>query len=372
MDLLPSVGGSGVPVVPRLGTTAIAITNRTPARTYEWRSSDPKGYAAWFEERKRIRVVSAGDIVSERRAHVEAVPKHMARMPLQRVVQILKRHRDMMFRAEKEIAPISVILTTLAAHAYRGESSVGEAFLGVVTRLEEHVERPKGRVRISNPIRPEENFADRWEGDALKERAFERWLVEAKALGRRIDQRSDRELETELADMLGESAARDSVRRFEERLGGRESAVLVEHREAAARTSEPGSLPLSGRLPHQQRVPWSERAKPCRVKICGDVVGGQGARRGPIESRQTRILPQAKLRFEVDTDAPGGSQYYWQVVNTGSDAALANNLRGGFEAGDRTKSETALYRGMHSIECFVVHGGECVGRSGPFLVRVGS
>ena len=84
------------------------------------------------------------------------------------------------------------------------------------------------------------------------------------------------------------------------------------------------------------------------------------------------MLPGASLEFEAVTNAPPGAEYFWQVVNTGDDALRADGLRGGFDRGERTRSEGALYRGMHSIECFVVYRGECVGRSGPFFVRIGA
>jgi hypothetical protein len=40
---------------------------------------------------------------------------------------ILKRHRDYSFTNRKEERPISVIITTLAAHSYNGEETIGRA-----------------------------------------------------------------------------------------------------------------------------------------------------------------------------------------------------------------------------------------------------
>ena len=51
--------------------------------------------------------------------------------PLQRVVQILKRHRDLMFNGD-ESKPISIIITTLAARAYNKETDVLDALVNVV------------------------------------------------------------------------------------------------------------------------------------------------------------------------------------------------------------------------------------------------
>lgn len=375
MDLLPSVCAGAErsrPAAPD-AATAIAITNRTDARRYEWRTSDPRGYRAWFHRRMQIRFDSHGVPLSERRVHIEAVPENGVRSPLQQVVRILKRHRDVMFLHDCEIAPISIILTTLAAHAYGGEASVGASFLGVVARLGAHVDRSGGRVCVPNPVRPEENFADRWEGDARKEVAFEEWLDEVQTLGDRLKGQPVEAVEGELADMLGESVARESVRRFTQRMDGRAPLLLAERQPAAATPPLPKEFPAleSVRAGHRRAPPWPDHATQCRVRVQGKVVGGPGAHRRVIESRRTRVLPGASLEFEAVTNAPAGAEYFWQVVNTGEDARRADGLRGGFDRGDRTRSEGALYRGMHSIECFVVYRGACVGRSGPFFVRIG-
>lgn len=59
---------------------------------------------------------------------------------MQRAVQILKRHRDTMFKENPDSKPISVIITTLSATYYNGS----------------------GSDVVLNPVNPEENFADRW------------------------------------------------------------------------------------------------------------------------------------------------------------------------------------------------------------------
>ena len=41
---------------------------------------------------------------------------------------LLKRHRDTMFRHKLDVAPISMIITNLAAHAYGGETDLAEEF----------------------------------------------------------------------------------------------------------------------------------------------------------------------------------------------------------------------------------------------------
>ena len=89
-----------------------------------------------------------------------------------------------------------------------------------------------------------------------------------------------------------------------------------------------------------------------------------------------RVLEKhGSLRFEATTTVSHPYKVYWQVVNTGKDAEKAKCLRGNFEHFERgglTKSERTLYKGTHSIECFIVKDNILVARSGPLLLRIGS
>jgi hypothetical protein len=58
------------------------------------------------------------------KANIEDVPEWRVKTPLQRAVQLLKRHRDVYFAGDYENRPISIIITTLAAHAYKNQENV--------------------------------------------------------------------------------------------------------------------------------------------------------------------------------------------------------------------------------------------------------
>jgi hypothetical protein len=81
------------------------------------------------------------------------------------------------------------------------------------------------------------------------------------------------------------------------------------------------------------------------------------------------------LTFDAHTTIQKPFKVFWQVVNTGNEAREARDLRGGFDegtvqAGGISRSETARYKGSHSIECFIVKDGYCVAKSGPFIVNI--
>jgi hypothetical protein len=84
-----------------------------------------------------------------------------------------------MFKDEPTFAPISMIITVIAARIYQGEPNVYAALRKIVDRMPEHIGTAK--PRIPNPVNPGEDFADRWAGDGRYEDNFWAWHSEAKA-----------------------------------------------------------------------------------------------------------------------------------------------------------------------------------------------
>jgi Second Messenger Oligonucleotide or Dinucleotide Synthetase domain len=91
------------------GGTCIVVPDR---KLKEWVASNPKGYAGWFDERARQIVIRR---LLERAAPLpDPKPAH-AKLPLRLCVQLFKRWRDIHY-GDTPLAPISIVLTTLAAH----------------------------------------------------------------------------------------------------------------------------------------------------------------------------------------------------------------------------------------------------------------
>lgn len=139
----------------------------------EWKPSNPKGYAEWFKEQMRTI-----QILMEKRAEVEPMPNAPLGMktPLQRSVQILKRHRDMVFKDDAENAPISIIITTLAAKAYKNQEDLFEALISIINGMLYEVDVEGGMPTVPNPMNPEENFAEKWLSDKERLAGFIKWL----------------------------------------------------------------------------------------------------------------------------------------------------------------------------------------------------
>ena len=162
---------------------AIAITDkRHPAYakvTTLWPTSNPRGFARWLESQMgTFADVRRRELVQRRvYATVEGVPTYELKTPLQRAIQLLKRHRDVMFADNSEPAPISIILTNLAGQAYGGEADVYDAVRGILARMLRYVraERP----RVPNPTHPDEDYADKWSKDPRLELSFLQWHSQA-------------------------------------------------------------------------------------------------------------------------------------------------------------------------------------------------
>jgi len=123
----------------------------------DWMISNPEGYAQWFESRmfEDMQIKAACEALQ-----VDDVPVYNTKTPLQRAVQILKRHRDTMFKENPDSKPISVIITTLSATYYNGSGSLETAFSSILSGLKQFAD--SGSDVVLNPVNPKENFADRW------------------------------------------------------------------------------------------------------------------------------------------------------------------------------------------------------------------
>lgn len=196
MDILPSLVCTGYDTVlekafsataldENYESLAIRITDNKQNNYYtdtvaeNWMKSNPFGYGRWFFNAADVSTLRKSMMLSEA---VNPVPKYnKEKLPLQRVVQILKRHRDMMFNGD-ENKPISIIITTLASNAYKKETSIIDALTNVVANMHNYIESrydPNlGKVIkwIPNPVNPEENFADKWVEHPQREKNFYKWL----------------------------------------------------------------------------------------------------------------------------------------------------------------------------------------------------
>ncbi|MEG0550301.1 MAG: nucleotidyltransferase [Vagococcus sp.] len=182
MDILPSVPlNSKITSDKNNLDTKIRITHKNESNEYLDKNSDPKSYREWFiKEMEQSFKKNRQFLAESRDVEIEKIKLSQVRTPLQMAIQILKRHRDVLFTGCDD-KPISIIITTLAAKAYNGEENLFEAIQNILENMEKFIEIDgTGSVIICNPTMKSENFADKWIEEPSKKDAFYTWLSKAK------------------------------------------------------------------------------------------------------------------------------------------------------------------------------------------------
>lgn len=137
------------------GGTCLVVPDR---RLCCWCPTNPAGFAEWFD----LQAVQ-GTRVQRRYAHtlVTEPMRRQMKATLRRVVQLMKRRRDIVFDGDQYCAR-SIVLTTLAAMEYDGEALCTDALVAVLDAIIAafgHLVMPPP---VPNPTNPAENFAEKW------------------------------------------------------------------------------------------------------------------------------------------------------------------------------------------------------------------
>lgn len=205
IDVLPSVPEH----IEIVEDTSIATTTRIKegniVKEYVWDSTDPLAFAQWFDN---INKKSYDSIQLNYRtilyesnkniyASVDDVPKELVKTKLQKIIQILKRHRDIRFvnSNNKDAKPMSMIITTLVATIYEHVNIEHEDIMATIKKIIEElakykalieheefvanglIQKVNGEWKIQNPV-ADENLADRWHEDNNKKaKAFFQWIT---------------------------------------------------------------------------------------------------------------------------------------------------------------------------------------------------
>ncbi len=342
---------------------SIAITDKTLMNyshiTEDWPVSNPVGYSKWFRKRQVAELRRIQESRSLMYASIEEIPVHKSRTVLQRSIQLLKRHRDILFSNDADHKPISIILTTLATHAYSGEDNLFDAIANILQNMEDHIEEREGVYWIQNPVNPLENFADKWAENPKLIEGFDKWLQHANHNLIQEFSGNGVQLFTEsLRNSLGNRAVNRAKTAFEAQYANKTFS------------SKRSIVPYA---PHKQEVQWPYWEEGS-VSISA-FIDKNGFRRENIPSGFESVPKGASLEFRAATNVKRPYHVFWQVVNTGDEARYSEDLRGDFYDGQISKgklirSEGTKYKGQHWAECFIVKSGVCVARSGEFIINI--
>jgi hypothetical protein len=362
MDVLPTIPNEERP------PTGILLTD-TELRL--WQKSNPVAYADWFYQRMKVVFEERRALLAESiQANVEEVPEWQVKAPLQTAVQILKRHRDIHFQNRDDVKPISIIITTLAARAYRNQSDVYEALTGIVQDIEMnwgepgYVENRNGNWWVPNPVDPDENFADKWNDHPERREAFLEWVRKVRAdFSRAARDATLEEAAEDLSHILGDRAIWAAAQNMGLQIFS--TLPVLAH-------SGP-QVPALGSTSHCLPPQWLERLS-YRASVSGGIYSKQYSGKKLWDLTSRPVPKNIWLRFAVTTNVPGPYEVQWQVVNTGREAALAEQLRGDFYTSEPNRNgvrwESTAYAGSHWVEAFIIKNGVCVARSGKKYVKV--
>lgn len=162
-------------------------------RLKTWKETNPKGYRQWFDIRAELqpRFNLKKAQFAEARAGVEAFPEPTQfKGILKRCVQLFKRHRDVYFSKKgRDLAPISIIITTLAAKSYAhcvsnfiydAEIDVLISVLRLMPKFIETLPIDGGKLFfVWNETTHGENFAEKWNTNRRLPQAFYDWNARA-------------------------------------------------------------------------------------------------------------------------------------------------------------------------------------------------
>lgn len=371
MDVLPAVKET----CQGMKEDAIAATNKAQNDTYSWITSNPRGFANWFYQINapafnEVKYFQKRAVFNRRQDlfdSVDDVPSIHVKTPLQRSIQLLKRHRDVRFSQSEieEFKPISMIITLVAAQCYQNEKTIFEFLKNLITTLDQQSQQLRndflfnkraahsvyslitrtddGKWSIPNPTNPGENFADRWHENAhARAKAFFQWVSWLQDDFINIDNFVE---EDRFIKSLVEVSPPKKV--------GSKVNFNVHHK-------EPLNYPLLINKGYLAEIKASQKTN---------------IRWERFDSGQT-LLKGKSLKFVLKTDVPEPFHVYWQIVNTGQEAKIAGQLRGEISK-HNTVNTTSIYRtestsyiGDHWVEAFIVKNNVCVAKTGEFIVSI--
>ncbi|MBX3168178.1 MAG: nucleotidyltransferase [Candidatus Eremiobacteraeota bacterium] len=142
----------------------------------QWLTANPLGIGSWFESRCITTHLFEAKMAQK---SIAEVPAYTWKTPLQKAIQVLKRHRDRTFRDNPEFAPSSMIITVLAALAYKGTVTLTDSLNDILSDFTAGL-TSRG-CRLPNPTNQEEDFAEKWKLRPALETNFFSWLAQARS-----------------------------------------------------------------------------------------------------------------------------------------------------------------------------------------------
>ena len=360
LDILPAIPNKSTVFttedLQNLYNKEICITDNTRPDyrifSNSWQKSNPQEYANWF--RSMMQKSHLPKIVNEMRDSVEDVPIYKYDSVLQKVIKLLKRHRNIRYKQDED-KPISVIITTLAAKAYNGENDIYNALVTISNTMQYYIEyRNNGEYWIPNPVNKNENFADKWNETPRKRLLFFEWIESLKNI---------------ITDLI------ENKRNINEILDSAYGIQKREEQQSLQKFVSKVTNPITTmfNVSYREKLKWPLHPMQ-KVNLNVTFQRERGAKTYTYYSNGELLPKNGTLYFNVKTTTPLPYTIMWQVVNTGEDAKNHNDLRGKFfqtcHQNPSAHIEHTRYKGRHMIQASIIKGGMCVGQSQEFIINI--
>lgn len=214
---------------------SIEIARFNGESEYYYDPSNPKGYIDWFKK-----VMQYEEILIEKRAifnkaetKVEKLNLSKIRSPLQKAIQILKRHRDIYFSDKINIddKPSSIIITTLCGLSYDNsipykdkKENIYITIRNMLNKFNDFIDYDvvEGWI-MRNPSMNEENFLKKWNDNASLVEAFTEWIGQAREdiliNPERFIESDPEELRAGIYKSFGERVGEEALFKYGDELG---------------------------------------------------------------------------------------------------------------------------------------------------------
>lgn len=235
LDILPARSD------PSGGLNYLLVPDRD---TQNWKASNPKGYAEWFEDVARVRI----ELLEK--ARIEPLPQYenlSDKLPLQQTVQLLKRWRDIAFSGKDDLSPPSIVLTTLTGKNYGKELLITESLTNIINDIINEINSSRGPLVVLNPSNPKECLTEKWKEDITTYNLFVKSFKEFKQKWEELSQVSGiSEISLRLEKLFGEKVVKPAVKEYAQTFESlRQSSKLgVDKKTGILSSISPGVIPI--------------------------------------------------------------------------------------------------------------------------------
>lgn len=326
-----------VPCIKKDG--GLVIMNK---KTDEYETTDGDGYAEWFEGQNKL---TGNDY-------------------LVKVVRLIKYIRD----CNGDLEVKSVLLTTLlGTQIYDSDSNennhpdLPSSLKTILNRLNSYLQNNLSMPEICNPVLPEESFTRNW-----TEEHYSKFRDKIQKYNDLINNAYDEPDESESLEIW-------------QQIFGEDFSLPASSDQESAKSDLTFALEKSDHVHPLNEIANSEQLS-YKVRIDAYLYTRNGLKRLRGINSDASFAGGLSIKYVAKTNAREPYDVWWQVVNTGRQAAEENGLRGEFfkakQQNGRPSSnklvnwEFSKYKGKHWIECFVVQGNICIARSGRFFVNI--